>query len=154
MSDTMIIGVGNRYRGDDGVGHLIAAGIEELQLPDLQIVYASGEAAGLMDLWAGHARVYIFDAVSSGAKPGTVFRFDAIETPVPSGFFNYSTHAFSVAEAIELARQISALPRELVVFGVEGEDFDHGVHVTPLVRDSVNKVVARVAKELSCTRPH
>ena len=55
----------------------------------------------------------IWSCVQSGAAPGTIHRLDATETPVPSRFFHYSTHAFSVAQAVELAVQEEQRPSVL-----------------------------------------
>jgi hydrogenase maturation protease len=51
----------------------------------------------------------------TGAAPGTIRRLDAIAQPFPKGAFRRSTHAFGVAEAIELSRAMGELPKSLVV---------------------------------------
>ena len=90
----------------------------------------------------------LVDAVRSGAPPGTVHRLDARAAPAPTGFFHYSTHAFSVAEAIELARSLNELPPHLIVYGIEGESFAAGEGLSPAVEQAVEVVVERAADEL------
>ena len=60
--------------------------------------------------------------------------FDAGNSPIPSDFFNYSTHAFSVAEAVELARALNKLPTRLLIYGIEGVDFSAGIGLTEAVQ--------------------
>jgi hydrogenase maturation protease len=72
----------------------------------------SGDGAALMEVWRGEETVIIIDAVKSGALPGTIRRFDARAQPIPKDAFRCSTHAFGVAEAIELARALARLPPE------------------------------------------
>jgi hydrogenase maturation protease len=88
------------------------------------------------------------DAVSSGAKPGTIFKIDARKDIVPAKFFRYSTHAFSVAEAIELARAMNMLPPRLLVYGIEGTNFTAGTSISPQVQRSIKKIIEQIIQDL------
>ena len=143
----LVIGVGNVFRCDDAVGIVIARRFRE-KCVDVCVAEASGEGASLMAIWRADDDVVIVDAVRSGAKPGVIHRLDAHAEPIPSAFFNYSTHAFSVAEAIEMARALETLPRTLVVYGVEGARFEAGDAMSDAVAGAVDEVVGRVAAEL------
>jgi hydrogenase maturation protease len=154
MQETLLIGIGNRFRSDDGIGGEIIDRLVKLDLSGVRAVEASGEGAGLIDLWAGYNDVYVFDAVASGAQAGHIFRIDTESDPVPTGFFNYSTHAFSLAEAIELSRNLKSLPPNLVVYGIEGRNFEHGLDISPVVLSAATEVVSLVSKELECTKLH
>ena len=67
---------------------------------------------------------------------------------IPAKFFNYSTHAFSVAEAVELARTLNQLPSHLIIYGIAGENFSVGVGLLTAVREAANKVVERINREI------
>ena len=150
----VIIGVGNEYRSDDGAGIAVARRLRVLFPTGVKIVEESGEGAALIEAWQGAAWVIVVDAVRSGAPPGTIHRLDALTAPVPAGFFHYSTHAFSVAEAIELARSLNELPPHLIVYGIEGENSVAGMGLTSSVEQAVEAVVERVADEVrSAQRP-
>ena len=144
----LLIGVGNEYRHDDGVGRLIARKLKAKHLPNTAVTEESGEGAALMGAWKGVDTVMLFDAVSSGAPPGTIYRLDAHIQPLPQQFFHYSTHAFSVAEAIELARALNQLPPRLIVYGIEGKTFEAGVGISSEVEGAVREVVERVVQEI------
>jgi hydrogenase maturation protease len=90
----------------------------------------------------------VIDAVSSNSPPGTVHRLDPVSARIPPGFFHYSTHAFSIAEAVELARALGQLPPRMVIFGIEGKDFSAGTNVSPEVRKGVREVTDRLAGEI------
>ena len=143
----VIIGVGNEYRSDDGAGIAVARRLRALFPAGVTILEESGEGAALMQAWQGASWVMLVDAVRSGAPPGTIHRLDARAAPLPMGFFHYSTHAFSVAEAVELARSLDQLPAHLVVYGIEGATFAAGVELSPAVEQAVEAVVERIAQE-------
>jgi hydrogenase maturation protease len=153
MSRTLLIGVGNSYRSDDGIGLAIARALkaEFAGDEDVAVLEQTGEGSELMEAWRNAEAVMVFDAVSSGAEPGTIFQLDAQEEQIPSEFFNYSTHAFSVAEAIEMARVLDELPPHCVLFGVEGGCFDAGVGLSEPARCGVEDVIAQVKAELNAS---
>ncbi len=144
----LVIGVGNVYRCDDAVGVVVARRLRN-RCRGVCVAEASGEGASLMALWRAEDDVVIVDAVRSGASAGVVHRLDAHVEPIPSAFFNYSTHAFSVAEAIEMARVLGTLPRALVVYGIEGSRFEAGDVMSSAVSGVVDDVVERIAGEFA-----
>lgn len=143
----LIIGVGNAMRGDDGVGPLVARRLAQVLPPEVSVAEESGEGTRLMESWVGEDAVFVVDAVSSGSEPGTIVRFDAIERVIPASYFRYSTHAFSLAEAVELSRALEMLPPRLVIFGIEGASFSPGEGLTPAVEQAAEEVVRRMAEE-------
>jgi len=144
----LVIGVGNEYRSDDAVGLVVARRLRQLSIGNVTVIEASGEGTDLMESWKGADTVIIVDAASSGAKPGTIHRIDARAQRIPTGLLRYSTHAFSVGEAVELARAMNRLPPRMVVYGVEGERFDEGTVLSRAVQASVGTVVELVLKQL------
>jgi len=140
----LILGIGNALRRDDGAGPAVAARLAGRVPEGVEVRVLPGEATGLMDAWAGHDHVIVLDAVASGARPGTLHRFAAADGPLPAAFSSLSSHGLGLAEAIELARALGRLPRRLMVYGIEGEDFRPGEGLSP----SVEEAVGRVASEL------
>ena len=149
----LVIGVGNEYRGDDAVGLVVARRLRQLSLGNVTVIEESGEGTDLMESWKGADTVIIVDAASSGAKPGTIHRIDARAQRIPTGLLRYSTHAFSVGEAVELARAMNRLPPRMVVYGIEGERFDEGTVLSRAVQGSVDTVVDLVLKQLRAAAP-
>ena len=145
----LIIGIGNEYRGDDGAGRLVARRLKEMASSGVDVVEASGESAGLMELWVGREKVWLIDAVESRQPPGMVHRLEAHSTELPREFFHCSTHAFSVAEAVELARSLDLLPPEVVVYGIEGRWFEPGQKLTPEVAAAIDDAAQRILHEVN-----
>jgi hydrogenase maturation protease len=140
----VVIGVGNLYRRDDSIGLLIARRVREGVPPGIPVLEESGEGAALMEAWRGAETVILCDAVRSGAEPGTIHHLEADQQPIPAGFFNYSTHAFSVAEAVEMARALGELPPRLIIYGIEGADFTAGTELSPAVERAAHTVIREV----------
>ena len=153
VRQTLLIGLGNQFGGDDGVGRVVARRLRELEMPAVQVREESGEGAALMEAWQEAMAVILVDAARSGAAPGTIHRFDVSRVPVPSRFFHYSTHAFSVAEAVELARALNQLPSRIILYGIEGRDFAAGERLSSEVAAAAEELVRRIRQELQGNRP-
>lgn len=137
----LVIGVGNLDRGDDAAGLLAVRQLETARTKELN------DCSGLMEVWDGEPEVIVVDAMVSGGEPGSVRCFDpGIET-LPTRAFP-STHAFGLAETIELARALGRLPDILAVYGIEGASFAPGEPLTPSVRQAVDRVANTISERL------
>lgn len=146
MPNLLVIGIGNEFRGDDMAGLLVARQVKARSPDHTHVCEANGEGVALMELWQHAETVILIDAVQAGGTPGTIYRLDARAEKIPSKFFHYSTHAFSVAEAVELARALDQLPSTLIVYGIEGRQYDVGSGLSPMVEQAVSEVVERVVQ--------
>ena len=144
----LVIGVGNDYGGDDAIGHVVARELKTIEGERIRVVEESGEGAALIEAWKGADLVIVIDAVRSGGAVGTIYRFDAQTQSIPGRLFGYSTHAFSVVEAIELARTLNQLPARLIVYGIEGRSFQSGAELSKEVKTAAGEVVQRIGEEL------
>jgi hydrogenase maturation protease len=132
-----VIGLGNGVRGDDAAGLLVARALGGVEL--------EGDPSALVELLDGVPSATVVDAVSSGAAPGTVHRFDASDEALPASLRgSTSTHAVGLAEAIELARALGRLPPRVIVYGIEGRAFTAGDGVSAAVAMAVDRVIAEL----------
>jgi len=145
---TLVIGVGNTYRHDDAAGLMVARRLKEQALSSCEVREQAGEGTILMNLWKGAERVFVVDAVQSGTVPGTIHHFNASLHPLPAPIFRDSTHAFGLIEAVELSRALRQLPSNLVIYGIEGKNFEAGIGLSPAVLDAVSDLAKRLPQEI------
>jgi hydrogenase maturation protease len=137
----LVIGVGNAWRRDDGAGLAAARALRKRRIPGVKVV-ESGGGIELVELFKDASSVVVVDAMSSGAKPGTLRRFNAAKRPIPTKCFRLSSHTVSLPMAVELSRALGTLPKRLVVLGIEGKDFRSGGSLSPPVERAVHKTAA------------
>lgn len=145
---TLVIGIGNDFRGDDAAGLITAQRLRRIVGNKVLILEQSGDGILLIESWKNRGRVVIIDAAQSGKMPGTIHRLEADKFPLPGKFLRYSTHQLGVNEAIELARALKQLPQKLIVFGVEGKDFGLGRGLSPEVAQCIPELVDQVKWEI------
>ena len=142
------MGLGNRLRGDDRAGPEVARLLAGRAAGIASVVHER-EPTDLIDLWEGHERVVVVDAVA-GHEPGRVHTFDASARALPEAHRPaVSSHAIGLAEVIELARELDRLPVSLRVVAIEGNRFGLGEEASEEVLASARTV----ARELSYRAP-
>jgi hydrogenase maturation protease len=144
-----VAGIGNPDRGDDGFGPAVAQRLRARVVPGVEIVERRGDLLDLIEDWSGFPFAVIVDAMASIGDPGRIHRVDLTDNPLPIGFAPRSSHAFGVAETVELARSLGGLPERLIAYLVEGEQFEQGASLSPMVAHTVEEVSEQIATELS-----
>jgi hydrogenase maturation protease len=77
-----------------------------------------------------------------------VYRIDARNKPLPNDLHPFSSHAFGVTQAVELARRLKTLPPRLILFGVGAKSFDSGKGLSPEVERSKLVVTQMIIEEI------
>ena len=146
-AEIVVAGLGNRMRGDDGAG-LEAARLVGERAADLLVVEHEREPTDLIELWDGARLAIVIDALE-GDEPGRIRRFEAGRDELPRRLStSASTHAFELAEVVELARSLHRLPERLLVLGIEGECFDTGAGLSPRVERAAAEAAELALAEL------
>ncbi|MBX2989800.1 MAG: hydrogenase maturation protease [Bacteroidetes bacterium] len=144
----LVIGVGNEYRSDDGLGICVLRTLRRRMSNDMRMIELSGEGTSLMSAWREAEHVLIIDAVVSGGPAGMLHRLDARRDRIPKYLFHSSSHTFGVGDAIELARELDELPQSLILYGLEGESFEAGVGLSESVVRMVPDLIHLVERDI------
>lgn len=140
----LVIGIGNMYRHDDAVGLLALRQLRALVTCDCEWREMDGEGAALMEVWHDAGLVVVMDAVRGSDRPGALVRLDAVAGSLAGRGFRASSHAFGLAEAVELSRSLGRMPARLLICGVVGRDFSIGEGLSPDVAEALPRLVTAV----------
>lgn len=153
---TVVIGVGNDFRGDDGAGPAVLARLAGHVPPGVDLVPSDGEPANLLAAWDSASVAIVVDAVQAGsAPPGTLHRLviagpaaphDA--EPVPEDAGMSGSHQLGLGSAIGLAQALGRLPARLILHGIQGADFTMGSGLSEPVADAIDDLVGAVVADL------
>ncbi len=148
LKATVVVGLGNAYRRDDGVGPAVAAALDGLGMPNVVVHDGISDPMSLVEAWSGAALAIVIDAaVATPPAPGRIHRCALDDLgPARDGL---SSHSIDVARAHELGRALGRAPDAVVVFTVEVADTGHGTGLTPQVARAVPEAVRLVRNEIS-----
>jgi hydrogenase maturation protease len=154
---TLVIGLGNPLRGDDGVGVRLAQALAARALPDgVEVVDGGTQGLGIVNLMEGRQRVILVDAADLGRPPGQFVRFTlpgtarqgrGEEARLLGADQHLSVHAAGLRDALLLAQALKALPDEVVIFGVQPANLNWDGDLSPQVAAALPALIAAVLAE-------
>lgn len=145
----VVLGIGNIILSDEAVG---VRAVEAMQagwmLPE-DVAAIDGGTSGmeLIEDLSNLDFLLVLDAVRTGAAPGTLVRVDGERIPV---FFRskLSPHQIALPDVLASLELLDAMPKEIVVLGVEFESLELGLEMTPAIAAQVPVLAAMAAQEL------
>jgi len=154
MKKSIVIGIGNDFRKDDGAGLAAAGEIEKLNLPNVRVIMSNGDLTGILEILSEFDSIIIADSVSSGGSPGAVYRIDPFESRYSfQTEKSLSSHRFGIIEILKLAQNIDKPFKNVIFYGIEGEDYSHGEGLSSKVWGAVERAVDRMAEDLTEQQP-
>ncbi|MGE5292048.1 MAG: hydrogenase maturation protease [Micromonosporaceae bacterium] len=156
---TVVIGIGNEFRRDDGVGPAVIGHLRGQVPAEVELAISDGDPVRLIEMWSGATLAVVVDAVRADpAKPGRIHRF-VVDKPGSAGAAaaspggpgagqSASTHGLGLDEAIGLAVALGRMPERLIVHAIEAADTTQGTGMTPAVAASIGAAAAAVQSDL------
>ena len=152
----VVIALGNRFRGDDGIGPIVAERLKNNvadrpggRVDGCTIVEGKDDAMALVSAWENAALAVVIDAAVSGGAPGTIRRLEAGVQPLSKDVARCSSHGLGLAEAVELGKALGRRPGRLVIFAVEANTFEQGAAMSPQVAAAVEELVQNIEAEIA-----
>ncbi len=154
---TLVVGIGNPWASDDGVGLEVVHRLEALAqarpfaadlIPASFVTMVQPDIA-LLDALHEYDTAIIVDAAVSGAAPGTVHR-QLWQPGVLDvrGAERTSSHGFGVRELLDLAAALDWLPKRVILWGIEIGSREPGRGLSAEVMAAVPSVVEGLWNEL------
>ncbi|MFV8782647.1 hydrogenase maturation protease [Microbulbifer sp. SA54] len=134
MTDWMVISLGNRFRGDDSVGPYVLSRLREQVGEFVECVENGGDIGQLLKEWKQRPVCLVDAVMDERGRVGDIVRIDGLAETLPPSLSTTSSHGLSLAEAIELGKSLDALPRQLAIYAICGENFAISAGLTPAVK--------------------
>jgi hydrogenase maturation protease len=145
----VVIGVGNPYRSDDGVGPAVVDLLRHKDIPGVSLTCSLGETTELIEQWAGVAVAIVVDAVRARpAHPGRVHHL-VVPDVHTERIRAASSHGLDFGEAVELARVLDRLPGRLELYAIEVDRIGYGQGLSPPVVAAAQRVAEEILAKLS-----
>lgn len=144
--EALVVGIGNDFRCDDGVGVAVAGRIAELRIAGVRVMINTGDPASVLDAWTCVPLAIAVDAARcEAAQPGRIRRWSPGHYAASAVV---SSHGFGLAQTLSLGEALGRLPQRLVVFTVDVDDVSRQTTLTPAVAAVVPQVVDAVLAEI------
>lgn len=140
-----IVTVGNSLRGDDGIASALCENLPETVLSDVCLFNLGTYTSYLSECLKGHKAAIIIDSTCDGMSPGSVSIIDLHALLEGPNLNINSSHGFSVADELKLAKQLGSLPNRLIFFGVEIGQVNWKETISPALQEKLPLLVSNLA---------
>lgn len=146
---TLVLGLGNPIRSDDGVGIVALRRLEEdPRVPGaVELVEGGTKGLELVSYISGISRLLVLDAVDVGAVAGTIVCLRRAELCSLPG--NGNVHDLALADILNALRLLGQEPQETVLLGVQPGTTELGTSLSKSVQASVPLLVEAAVAQLS-----
>jgi hydrogenase maturation protease len=150
---TVVIGIGNEFRRDDGAGPAVIGLLRGQLPPEVGLVVVDGNPVRLIEAWSQASLAVVVDAVRADPpRPGRLHRFAVDRAGAGQGVAaadrRASTHGFGLDDAVGLALALDRMPERLVVLAIEAADLTQGTGLTPAVSAAVTAAAAAIREDI------
>ena len=145
----VVLGIGNTILTDEAAGVRAVEALERgWKLPE-NVLAIDGGTSGMemIEDLSNLDFLVVLDVVKAGVPPGTVVKFAGDDIPV---FFRrkLSPHQIGLPDVLASLELLDALPKEIIVLGVELISLELGMEMTPTIAEKVPVLAAMAAEEL------
>lgn len=142
---TLILGVGNILRKDDGIGPKVIEVLRQRPLANVDLMDGGIDGLALLDKITEYKKVILIDAVNMNTAVGTVKVFTPSDALINISSDALSTHGLGLAELIKLMQELE-IKTQLQIIGVQPQDISFGEELTPEIASKIPEIV----EKLSC----
>jgi hydrogenase maturation protease len=134
---------------DDGIGvRVIQQLADNYRFPPEVTIFDGGTLGlDLLPQLEGVDRLIIIDAVETGKAPGSLVRLTGDDVQ-PVMETKLSPHQMGLKDLLAVATLQGINPPEMVLLGVQPEDIELGMDLSPAVAARLDELVAQVIREL------
>ena len=156
MTGRVVIGIGNEFRHDDGIGPAVLELLRTRVPGSVRLVASDGEPARLLEEWAGAELAIVVDALPPFAGDGTdpvppaagQVRRVVVDEVAAASSATASSHGLGLPEAVGLGLVLGRMPGRLIIHAVRAADCGYGVGLSAQVAAAATAVAVAVLHDL------
>lgn len=145
----VVLGIGNTILTDEAFGVRCVEALErDYAVPDtVQLIDGGTSGMEMIEDLSNLDFLIVLDVLKTGSAPGTVVKIAGDDIPV---FFRrkLSPHQIALPDVLASLELLDAVPKEIIVLGVEPISLELGLEMTPTVANQIPEVVSRAVQEL------
>lgn len=149
MPDTLVLGLGNLLREDDGFGvHAIRRLEQDAGIPPgVTLLDGGTHGLALLPHISGYRRLLVIDAVDTGEASGELLRLEGDACANLPG--RPSVHQLGFADLMIALKLLGDGPEDVVLLGVQPQSMEWATELTPPVRAALERIPGLVLDQLA-----
>ena len=147
-----VIGFGNKFLSDDGIGPVVIEMLERsilLKDKDIELADLGTSGTDLIFHIKECPKIIIIDALDAGQASGKVIRIKEkdIEHFCNEGILSLSLHDLNLADILKLARAMK-LETDITIIGIKPLNIEFGEGLSPEVQQKIPEIITLVEQTI------
>ena len=147
-----VIGFGNKFLSDDGIGPTIIERIEKSGVyadKNIEIIDLGTSGSDLIFHIKQCPRIIIIDALDAGQKTGEIIKINEkdIDRFCSVGLSSLSLHDLNLSDILKLARALK-LKTEIMIIGIKPFNIGFGEKLSPEIEAKIPDIISLVDNTL------
>ncbi|CAL7962498.1 hydrogenase maturation protease [Gammaproteobacteria bacterium] len=142
----LVIGVGNPFRHDDGIGPAIIKILQAEDNQDFVLIDGGTDGLALLDQLTGYEEAIIVDAVQMMANPGIVKSFTPAEAKINIKSDVLSTHGLGLAEMLKLVEELN-IKTKIRIIGIQPKDISFGEGLSDKIKNQIPEILKLIKQK-------
>ena len=122
---TLVFGIGNLLRSDDGVGLHVIESLRRENLGDAADLREGSTGLDILDAIKGYNRIILVDAIRSNGEPGSIYKLSVEDFHNIETLHSFSTHLnMDFFTMLELGEKLfpGQMPDDIIIVAIEADD--------------------------------
>jgi putative transposase len=147
----VVIGLGNPFMSDDGIGVHIVRRLSEkaADFPNVEFFDAGSAPMKVLHVIANRDVAILVDCAYLGEPPGTMKRFSPDEVVSRKEQKGISVHEGDLLAILRISRELGELPEKTVVFAIEPAEVKPGDTLSPMLSKRIEDYIALIVEEIT-----
>jgi len=142
-----VIGLGNRLRGDDGIGPEVVRILQENHAAEFsEVIDAGADALTILQTLLEHQPVLVIDCARMGLPPGSVRQWSAGDACFDLSAHRLSLHGFNLADIWQIAKALGVRV-SFNIIGIQPGTLEFNCGLSEPVRKNLPAIVNMVREE-------
>ena len=148
-----VIGFGNSFMGDDGIGIKIIDELEKIKLSGsleyIEIINGATSAVDLLFKLSSTDIAIIIDAIDAGQAEGEIVKFksDEIEDMPGKTIRSFSLHDLGLEEVFRLMGSLKIFP-DITIIGIKPVVIDYREKLSPEIESRIPEIILMIKQEI------
>ncbi len=147
-----VIGFGNKYLSDDGIGPIVIEKLEKIGFSkhkNIEIIDLGTSGTDLIFHIKECPRIIIIDALDAGQDPGKIIKIkeEDIQQFCNEGLSSLSLHDLNLSDILKLSRALK-LKTDITIIGIKPLNIELGEGLSPEIEEKIPDIISLVDETL------
>ncbi len=140
----LVIGMGNEFRGDDGIGPLVVWQMSQSHAEEFDFHTVGEDLTVLLDTWKGREVIIVDAILDESATTGTIRISQSMRDWLEANQKVFSSHSLTLDGVFQMGVELGKVPTSYLLLGVVGKNWNMGTAMSEEVKAAMPQVIARI----------